>query len=318
MKIYVAITDNEWYRFLASRVNQLEDEVNFWLPSPEPIKTLQKGDLFLFKLHRSPETGRRDVIAGGGIFISYSELPISLAWAIFEEKNGCSTFQEMRQKIVQYRRKPDNPREDFRIGCVILSEVFFFPKEHWFEVPGWHQSIVRGKTYNVNSEEWKYLFTNLQAVWRDQQYEHLSRETARVREERERYGKETVIRPRLGQGAFRILVTESYKRACAITTEHSLPALEAAHIKPFSLSGPHEVYNGILLRSDFHRLMDTGYITITPEYRVEVSKKLKEDYENGKSYYPYHGKPLLILPDLPEDWPAKELLIWHNENIFKS
>lgn len=103
----------------------------------------------------------------------------------------------------------------------------------------------------------------------------------------------------------------------AITTEHSLPALEAAHIKPFSLSGPHEVYNGVLLRSDFHKLMDSGYITITPEYRVEVSRKLKEDYENGKSYYQYHGKPLSVLPDRAEDRPARDLLIWHNENVFK-
>lgn len=63
--------------------------------------------------------------------------------------------------------------------------------------------------------------------------------------------------------------------------------------------------------------MDTGYITITPEYRVEISRKLKEDFENGKSYYPYHGKPLLVLPDRPEDRPAKEFLIWHNENVFK-
>ena len=146
---------------------------------------------------------------------------------------------------------------------------------------------------------------------------HLSFEPERVQEEHDRYGKEVTIRPRLGQAAFRVIVTDKYKRACAITTEHSLPALEAAHIKPFSLSGPHEVYNGILLRSDFHRLMDTGYITITPDYRVEISQKLKADYENGKSYYPYHGKHLLVLPDRPEDRPARKFLIWHNENVFK-
>lgn len=316
MKIFVALTDNEWFRFLASRITQPGEEVNFWLPSPQPIR-LRRGDLFLFKLHRRPETGQRDVIAGGGIFVSYSELPISLAWATFAERNGCATYQEMRKKIAQYRRKPDNPKEDFHIGCVVLSEVFFFRPERWFEIPGWHQSIVRGKTYDLNSREWQYLISNLQIAWNAQKYDYLSSETARVEEERARYGKETVIRPRLGQAAFRIIVTDSYKRSCAITTEHSLPALEAAHIKPFSLSGPHEVYNGILLRSDFHRLMDTGYITITPEYRVEVSRKLKEDFENGRSYYPYHGKPLSVLPDRPEDRPNKELLIWHNENVFK-
>lgn len=63
--------------------------------------------------------------------------------------------------------------------------------------------------------------------------------------------------------------------------------------------------------------MDTGYITITPEYRMEVSRKLKEDFENGKSYYPYHSKPLLHLTTRPEDRPSREFLIWHNENVFK-
>lgn len=316
MKIFIGLTDNEWYRFLASQITKPGDEVNFWRPTPQRLG-LEKGDLFLFKLHRSLETRPRDIIAGGGIFVSYSELPISLAWATFEERNGCASYQEMRRKIIEYRRTPDNPREDFRIGCIVLSEVFFLPEELWIEIPFWKTGIQVGKFISMDSNEWNYLRERLQIAWNAQHYDYLSSETTRVEEEKARYGRETVIRPRLGQRSFRIAVTESYKRACAITTEHSLPALEAAHIKPFSLSGPHEVYNGILLRSDFHRLMDTGYITITPEYRIEVSRKLKEDYENGKSYYPYHGKPLLILPDQPEERPARELLIWHNENVFK-
>lgn len=292
------------------------DEVNFWRPTPQRIG-LEKGDLFLFKLHRSPEIGPRDTIAGGGIFVSNSELPISLAWATFEERNGCASYQAMRRKIVEYRRRPDNPKEDIRIGCIVLSEVFFIPPEFWIDIPFWKSGIQVGKFINMDSNDWKCLREKLQIAWKTQDYDYLSTETARVEEERARYGNEIQIKPRLGQRSFRIAVSESYKRAWAITTEHSLPALEATHIKPFSENGPHEVFNGILLRSDFHRLLDTGYITITPEYKVEVSKKLKEDYENGKSYYPYHGKPLIILPDRPADRPAQELLIWHNENMFK-
>lgn len=316
MKVYIGLTDNEWYRFLADQITQPGDEVNFWRPTPDRIG-LDKGDLFLFKLHRSLETGPRDIIAGGGIFVSYSKLPISLAWATFEERNGCPTYEEMRRKIIEYRRRPDNPREDFHIGCIVLSEVFFISPEFWIEIPFWKSGIQVGKFYDMDSSEWKFIHQRLQIAWKVQKYEYLSTEATRVEEERERYGKEISIRPRLGQRSFRIAVTESYKRACAITTEHSLPALEAAHIKPFRENGPHEVFNGILLRSDFHRLLDSGYITITPEYRLEVSNKLKEDYENGKSYYPYHGKKLIILPDRQEDRPDRNLLIWHNENVFK-
>src|SRR6058998_2366472 len=83
--------------------------------------------------------------------------------------------------------------------------------------------------------------------------------------------------------------TEAYNRACAVTQEHSLPALEAAHIRPFAKEGPHEVRNGLLLRADLHRLFEQGYLTVTPEYTLDVSDRLQHDYHNGKSYYPLRG-----------------------------
>jgi putative restriction endonuclease len=73
------------------------------------------------------------------------------------------------------------------------------------------------------------------------------------------------VRPRLGQGTFRIATIQAYERACAVTGEHSLPALEAAHIRPFAEGGTHDVSNGLLLRADLHRLFDRGYVTVTPK-----------------------------------------------------
>lgn len=102
-----------------------------------------------------------------------------------------------------------------------------------------------------------------------------------------------------------------------MTEEHSLPALEAAHIRPFKLDGPHEVRNGILLRADLHRLIDKGYLTVTPEMRVEVSPRLQEEYHNGRCYYPLHGHELR-LPRRESERPDPELLRWHNENVFLS
>jgi putative restriction endonuclease len=40
------------------------------------------------------------------------------------------------------------------------------------------------------------------------------------------------VQPRLGQGAFRLLVTDAYQRRCAVTGERTLPVLDAAHIRP--------------------------------------------------------------------------------------
>ena len=86
-----------------------------------------------------------------------------------------------------------------------------------------------------------------------------------------RYGEPRLIQPRLGQATFRIAVLDAYGRACAVTGEHSLPALEAAHIRSYAESGPHEICNGLLLRADLHRLFDTGYVTVTPELRLGLA-----------------------------------------------
>lgn len=105
----------------------------------------------------------------------------------------------------------------------------------------------------------------------------------------ERYA-EYMMKHRLGQGAFRVVVTDAYQRRCAITGEKTLPVLAAAHIKPYAENGPHSVNNGLLLKSDFHTLYDGGYITIDKDYRVDVSRRLHEDYGNRKDYYKYHGE----------------------------
>ena len=131
-----------------------------------------------------------------------------------------------------------------------------------------------------------------------------------------RYGSPTVIIPRLGQGSFRVLVTDVYNRRCAITRERTLPALEAAHIKPFSLSSPNSIDNGLLLRSDIHKLLDTGYVAVTEDYHFEVSHRIREEFENGRDYYALNGATLYI-PGKREFMPSKEYIQWHNENVYR-
>lgn len=99
--------------------------------------------------------------------------------------------------------------------------------------------------------------------------------------------------------------------------EHSLPVLEAAHIRPYSTQGgTHEVQNGLLLRADIHRLFDRGYVTVTPDGHFLVSQRLAKEFENGRAYYKRNGKEL-CLPKRPADRPDPELLRWHNENVFE-
>ena len=127
-----------------------------------------------------------------------------------------------------------------------------------------------------------------------------------------RYGEPRLITPRLGQGAFRLEVTDAYMRRCAITGERTLPALAACHIKPYADLGPHQVNNGLLLRSDLHNLFDLGYLTVTHDYKVKVSRRIREEFQNGRHYYELDNQLLQVLPEDEKSRPAHEFLEWHN------
>ena len=73
--------------------------------------------------------------------------------------------------------------------------------------------------------------------------------------------------------------------------------------------------NGVLLRSDFHTLLDAGYVTITTAGALEVSGRIREDFDNGKNYYEWHGKR--IRPPTQAGFsPDRAVLEWHNQNVF--
>lgn len=306
MKLWIGVTDGDWYRFLSQRPHL--DEVNFWQPGgSREFDALSPGELFLFKLHY-PE----NAIVGGGFFATSSILPCSLAWETFGEKNGASTYAEMRRRIEKYRRSSPEPHEDYRVGCIILEQPFFLERPAWISVPpSFAKNIVQGKTYNVASQDGRFLWESLQKTL---QGHELSNEYASD-SPRPMYGEPALVRPRLGQGAFRVLVTDTYQRRCAITREKALPVLQAAHIKPVADGGQHEVSNGLLLRSDVHTLFDRGYVTVSPDLQFRVSRRLKADFNNGEHYYQLEGTKIWVPPNM-SDQPDREVLKWHADTVF--
>jgi len=287
--------------------------VNFWTPSDRRRFSAPEFSPFFFKL-KAPHRA----IVGFAFFAKWSSLPDWLAWECFGEGNGCESLEALEARLTAIRSRiryvPSGPVST--IGCILLVQPIFLPRDAWIPQPSdWHDRTVSTDTYDLTIGEGK-------RIW-DECLEraHLSEPVAEARlpqvagSAAPKYGTPRSVAPRLGQGTFRVSVTDAYERACAITTEHSLPALEAAHIRSFAQEGPHEVANGILLRADLHRLFDKGYITVTPDHRLEVSSRLKADYSNGRSYYPLSGHSLR-LPTSPKDQPAAEFLSWHNDNVY--
>jgi putative restriction endonuclease len=300
VNLYVGITDYQWFKFLSSQSGL--EEVNFWQPGGRTVfKALQPGELFLFKLH-SP----RNFIVGGGVFAHSDILPVSLGWDAFGAKNGAATITEMRSRIAFYRKEADNPHADYPIGCRILTQPFFLSEDQWIPVPAsWSPHIQQGRTYNALEGDGRFLWEAI---------------TDRALVGREaiaaaRYGEPVLIRPRLGQGALRVTVTDVYGRRCAVTGERTLPILDAAHIRPYGQGGEHDVTNGLLFRTDIHRLFDLGYVTVNGDGHFEVGRRLKEDFENGRHYYEMHGKRI-FLPSSPELRPSLAALEWHQSSKF--
>ena len=306
MKLFVAVTDNDWFEYHA---RHSPDEVNFWRPGGGVSGTgeLVEGCPFLFKLHAP-----LNFIAGGGFFLSHTRLSLSLAWKFFGEKNGFSDFMRFRSRILAIRGEADDPAADPVIGCTILAMPFFLPRSMWLPAPrDWHPNIVQGKGYNteggIGAELWKSVLDLLPRI---PEYLDLAPEIRKR-------GPLYVVEGRQGQCAFHARVFDAYSRRCAITGERTQPALEASHIKPYMQSGPNRVNNGLLLRADLHQIFDAGLITITPDYHIEVSKQIKEKYENGREYYKFNGERLAILPTNPIDRPAQANIEWHNQRIYK-
>jgi putative restriction endonuclease len=111
-------------------------------------------------------------------------------------------------------------------------------------------------------------------------------------------------------------VLDAYGGACAVTTEHSLPVLEAAHIRPWAVGGRHELPNGIPLRRDLHRLFDLGFVTVRPDHTFAVSPQLREAYANGRTYYELQGRTISLPPE-PAARPASDALAWHADTVFR-
>jgi putative restriction endonuclease len=201
------------------------------------------------------------------------------------------------------------------IGASVLVEPFFLQLDRWLAPPAdWSSNLTRGKVYDTDVGEGRRVW---EAALAANAATLPVAPTAVSDVPPPAYGGPVLVTPRLGQGAFRIMVTDAYERRCMVTGERTLPVLEAAHIKPYNLVQRHEVSNGILLRSDLHILFDRGYLTITPDTRrLLVSKRIHDEFDNGRYYYALHGQAVST-PANPAYRPSSELLDWHVSHVFR-
>jgi len=301
---YIAVTDPGWYEHLC--VEPGPKDANFWRPSTRAFR-LDVGTPFLFKL-KAPH----HAIAGFGFFTGFTILPDWLAWETFGTANGVGGLMQLRERLTRIRKGARIEADPGgRIGCCLIAEAQFFPPRAWVAAPeDWKPRTQTGSRYDLSTGEGLRVWNDCLARMADTIGEDFV-----AREPTPRYGNPILHAPRLGQPIFRVKVLDAYDRACAVTREHSLPVLDAAHIRPYADGGGHDVTNGLSLRSDLHRLFDRGYVTVDEDCRFVVGDRLKQDYENGRSYYGLKGQDL-VLPAESALRPDSAALAWHREQVF--
>ena len=308
VRAYVGVTDGDWYRYLASRPELTE--VNFWRPSgSNQFRALTPGEPFFFKTHHP-----HDQVIGGGFYSGFAQLRVSEAWEFFGRANGAESLEQMRTRVGRYRRASIQPGEDPVIGCVFVRDTKFFSSSDVADPPPrFARNVVQGKTYDLAIDPDVAYFEDLLQRLLGVRVEvdvtepwHLPGPV---------FGDPRLAPRRLGQQSFQAVVLSAYHGRCAVTGDKIRPVLQAAHIKPLAAGGEHRLDNGLLLRSDLHTLFDRGYVGVDRRHRFVVSRRLRDDFENGEEFYARASQPIL-LPERPPDRPGREFLEWHLAEVF--
>ena len=127
------------------------------------------------------------------------------------------------------------------------------------------------------------------------------------------------LKIRVNQSFFRSLILSIYRSKCAISGV-DIPDLPiASHIIPWAKNEKERLnpQNGLCLSPLYDRCFDKGYIGITSDYRIVLSRELKHNSE--KDYFVRHFGRLEEMPiSLPDRFlPDPDFLDYHYNTIFR-
>ena len=304
----VAVTDKRWSDFLSAQPHLTE--ANFWTPSSVGFRALTTGEPMLFKTHAP-----HNRLVGGGFLSGFVTLRVSEAWRFFGEGNGRATEAQVLEDVNGYRKGQGKPWDpDPVIGCILLRNLFFalsgtgLPAPPEFSRGG----IQRYKRYDLAEPANDHIASAFEQLRTTARPDLVWPDDLQLEVAGPVLGTARLTTPRVGQSAFKALVLGAYQRHCAITGSRIEPVLEAAHIRPVKDGGIHRVDNGMLLRSDVHKLFDDGYLGVDDRFRLRVSPRLKSEFGNGVEFYERERVGHTIsMPAYRKLRPEREALTWH-------
>lgn len=274
-------------------------EVNCWVPGNQETH-LEEGSLFLF----NPGPTGKDIV-GGGIFCrSEKDMSYSRTWDLYGKANGAKSKRELREMA-----KSTSSYNPQFIASQVIRQPFFLDEEDWIKFPG-KLSQNSSRDFDLKEPDIKKLWKTVMKKASDAgDYKFAGG-----------YRKPELITVRKGQEAFRKCVLNLFDNKCAVTGVTTEKVLEAAHIIPFAKNPVHDISNGIALRADLHKLLDSGYATIRKsgkKFQFVISDKFWKDFNsrsNRQEYEKWHGQDIKN----PSGWDLKEeTLVWHHKKHKK-
>ena len=130
-------------------------------------------------------------------------------------------------------------------------------------------------------------------------------------------GKDKIVesRTRIGQAYFRRMVLANFNNKCWITGLDVPKILRASHIVAWAEDKRYRMdpENGLCLSATYDAALDKHLISFDEEYRMIVSKEIKDHYTNeaAKEYFQNFEGKKMIMPKLYI--PSQKLLAKHRE-----
>lgn len=131
--------------------------------------------------------------------------------------------------------------------------------------------------------------------------------------------RKQLVETRMKQSFFRRAVLAIYKARCCMTGLAVPDLLLASHIIPWRKDRTNRLNpsNGLCLSAIHDRAFDKGFITVTTDHKVKVSKTLRDLPRNefvSKALLDLDGSPI-TLPD--RFIPDRAFLEFHNDIVFQ-
>ncbi|MCA9041397.1 MAG: HNH endonuclease [Planctomycetaceae bacterium] len=176
----------------------------------------------------------------------------------------------------------------------------------------WNEMIDDWENFANESEK---AVSQLEELFLDNQPKNLN-----IENENYEGREQTVLsKQRIGQNFFRKAVLSSYNFKCCITGVSNPHFLIASHIVPWKSNPTIRLNpkNGLSLSVLHDKAFDTGFLTISDEYTVLVSKAITKSSDPflSDTLLRYNKKPI-VLPE--KFFPDKSFLKFHRENIFET